>query len=276
MNFISLKYTHVVIIIFLCLSLSGCLGLENAPERTAANVTRIVDGDTFVIDSGEKVRLVGVDTPEVDEAYYEEAKQYMVENVLGQQVELEVDVSNRDTFGRLLRYVWLNGELVNEQLVLSGLAVSKTYEPDTRYQKTFEAAQLRAREDRVGLWSSSTSSSSSTISSFSSDAEGQADNSDGDVISYMDAGRYIGQVRTVEGVIVKTSKYDSGGITFLNFHDPYEGYFTVVIYSDDLDDFPQDPEVMYHMKKVRVTGKIIDYKGSPEIVVDDPSQIDIL
>ncbi len=262
MAIFSMKYINIIIIISLCLCLSGCLGFESTPERTVANVTRIVDGDTVVIDSGEKVRLVGVDTPEVDEAYYEEAKQYMVDNVLGEQVELEADVSNRDDFGRLLRYVWLDGELINEQLVLSGLAVSKTYEPDTRYQETFDTAQSLAREKSVGLWSGS------------SGREGLGPETEEGAIYYIDAGRYIGHVKTVEGVIVDS--HDAGNIIFLNFHDPYEGYFTVVIYPDDRERFPQSPEIMYYMKKVRVTGKIIDYKGSPEIVVDDPSQIEIL
>jgi len=99
--------------------------------------------------------------------------------------------------------------------------------------------------------------------------------SDEDVISYLDAGDYIGQTKTVEGQIVRTFKYTKGNVIFLNFHDPYKGYFTAIIWSSDWDNFPFVPEVYYKGKEVRATGEIIDYKGTPEIVVRDPSQIEV-
>ena len=99
--------------------------------------------------------------------------------------------------------------------------------------------------------------------------------SDEGVISYLDAGNYIGQTKTVEGTIVRTFKYTQGNIIFLNFHDPYQGYFTAIIWSSDWDNFPFAPEIYYNGKEVRVTGEIIEYKGTPEIVVRDPSQIEV-
>ena len=99
--------------------------------------------------------------------------------------------------------------------------------------------------------------------------------SDEDVISYLDAGDYIGQTKTVEGTIVRTFKYIKGNIIFLNFHDPYQGYFTAIIWSSDWGNFPFAPEIYYEGKEVRVTGEIIEYKGTPEIVVRYPSQIEV-
>ena len=58
--------------------------------------------------------------------------------------------------------------------------------------------------------------------------EGKWLSSNEDVISYMDAGQYIGQTKTVEGTIVRT--YKSSSAIFLNFHDPYQGYFFIVIF----------------------------------------------
>ncbi|WP_135603743.1 thermonuclease family protein [Methanococcoides sp. NM1] len=257
---------HKIIIILLLLSsilsLSGCVGPDEAvSERTVtfANVTEVIDGDTFVISTGEKVRLIGVDTPERGEPYYQEAKQYMVDNLFGRTVRLEADVSDTDRYGRLLRYVWLDGSMVNNDLVLSGLAVSKTYEPDTYYQDQLDGSESYAREKGVGLWSEE---------SFQGTAK--------TIISYLDAGRYVGQTVTVEGTVVRTARHDGNGIIYLNFHDPYDGYFTVVIWSDDWDRFPQSPELYYDGKHVLVTGKIIEYKGSPEIIVEDPSEIVII
>ncbi len=87
--------------------------------------------------------------------------------------------------------------------------------------------------------------------------------SDANVISYLDAGRYIGQTKTVEGTIVRTYRYDKGNIIYLDFHDPYQGYFEVIIWRENWKNFPFAPEVFYKGKEVRVTGLIKDYKGSP-------------
>ncbi|KGK99043.1 nuclease [Methanococcoides methylutens] len=244
------------------LSVSGCVGPDEAAPGltvTFANVTEVIDGDTFVISTGEKVRLIGVDTPERGEPYYDEAKQYMIDNLPGRTVRLEADVSDTDRYGRLLRYVWLDGSMVNNDLVLSGLAVSKTYEPDTYYQDQLEGSESYARERGVGLWSEAASQEVGKT-----------------IISYLDAGRYVGQTVTVEGTVVRTTKHDGNGIIYLNFHDPYEGYFTVVIWSEDWDRFLQSPEVYYDGKHVLVTGKVIEYKGSPEIIVENPSEIVIV
>lgn len=96
-----------------------------------------------------------------------------------------------------------------------------------------------------------------------------------DVISYLDAAKYVGQEKIVEGNIVRTFKYNKGNIIFLNFHDPYEGYFTAIIWNEDWDKFPVSPESYYKGKTVRISGEIIDYKGTPEIVIKAPSQIQI-
>ena len=94
------------------------------------------------------------------------------------------------------------------------------------------------------------------------------------------------EVVTVEGVIVRTyyATNSKGKPTFLDFHDPYEGYFQCVIWQEDkqtskpirdqfIEAFPPNPETYFLDKKVRVEGKIEIYKGTPEIVLDDPSQI---
>ncbi|WP_245526221.1 thermonuclease family protein [Methanohalophilus mahii] len=225
--------------------------------NSTTTVVKVIDGDTFVTDSGEKVRLIGIDSPEIDESYYAEAKDYLSTRVEGKQVLLEGDSSNRDTYDRLLRYVWLDGELVNRELVEEGLALSKTYEPDIKYQHIFNDAQQRARNEQVGIWS-------------------YLANSDTAVIFYLEADNYVGQVRTVEGTVLSTAKNEEDGIIYLNFHDPYKGYFTVIIWQDSWSNFPQSPDAYYDGKNVLVTGKIIDYKGTPEIEVSDGSQIEIV
>lgn len=90
---------------------------------------------------------------------------------------------------------------------------------------------------------------------------------------------HAGEIRIVEGVIVGTyyAEESGGRPTFLDFHDPYEGYFTALIWGEDRDKFiqafPPNPETYFKNKKVQIEGLIETYKGVPEIILNDPSQI---
>lgn len=134
------------------------------PTESAA-VVRVVDGDTIVVDRGhgqEKVRYIGVDTPEtVDPSrpvawMGPEASAANERLVEGRSVVLEKDVSEVDRYGRLLRYVWLpdgtTWTLVNLELVREGYAQVSTYPPDVKYVDAYLAAQAVAREAGLGLW----------------------------------------------------------------------------------------------------------------------------
>lgn len=120
-----------------------------------ALVTRIVDGDTVELSDGRKVRYIGIDTPEISgtkECFGDEAKaknQALVEN---KTVSLEKDVSETDRYGRLLRYVYVDGQMVNELLVAEGYAQASTYQPDVKYQEKLAAAETNARTQGLGLW----------------------------------------------------------------------------------------------------------------------------
>jgi len=141
------------------------------PAKTASSsatsmvtVTRVVDGDTIVISTGEKVRYIGINTPEsVDprksvECFGKAASEENKKLVEGKKVRLEKDVSETDKYGRLLRYVYLENDkgevFVNETLVKEGFAQVDTFPPDVKYESKFIAAQKYARENSLGLWSS--------------------------------------------------------------------------------------------------------------------------
>ncbi len=126
----------------------------------AVIVTRIIDGDTIELSTGEKLRYIGINTPETVapnkpiECFGQEAKDFNQSLVLGQTVYLEKDLSDTDRYGRLLRYVYLaNGQMVNELLVSEGYAQASSYPPDIKYQPKFDAAQQQARALAKGLWS---------------------------------------------------------------------------------------------------------------------------
>lgn len=121
-------------------------------------VIRIVDGDTIEIESGQKIRYIGMDTPETvhptkgKQCFGEEAKHRNEELVLGKNVRLEKDVNETDRYGRLLRYVWVDDTLVNKQLVLDGFAFARSYPPDITRQDELRAAEAEARGKNRGLW----------------------------------------------------------------------------------------------------------------------------
>jgi micrococcal nuclease len=122
-------------------------------------VMRVVDGDTVVLRSAGRSRLIGVDTPEVfggQECFGRQASAF-AKRVLrpGLRVRVERDVEERDRYGRTLVYLRLpDGRSFNELLVADGYAVPLTIPPNVRHAERFRALARRARERRAGLWSS--------------------------------------------------------------------------------------------------------------------------
>lgn len=120
------------------------------------SVVYVLDGDTFEISGGERVRLIGINTPEVGEECSSQATQRLKELILNKTVFLKKDVSETDRYGRLLRYVYVNGLFVNEELVYDGFAYAVEYPPDTQYASDLEDAQQSAASANRGcLWGSS-------------------------------------------------------------------------------------------------------------------------
>jgi endonuclease YncB( thermonuclease family) len=116
-------------------------------------VARVIDGDTFVLNTGEKVRLILINAPEIGEKCYDESKKRLEELVLNKEVRLEKDVSETDKYGRLLRYVYVDSIFVNYQLVREGYAYAYPYPPDIRYESLIEEAEKLARQEGKGcLW----------------------------------------------------------------------------------------------------------------------------
>ena len=96
----------------------------------------------------------------------------------------------------------------------------------------------------------------------------------GEAIPWQEAGQHIDQTITVEGDIVRS--YNSGKVAFLNFAQEYQDTFTVAIFASDYGKFPASPDEYYLNQRIQVTGKVKEYQGAPEMVVEDPSQIVIL
>lgn len=124
-------------------------------------VIKVVDGDTIhvrVHERVERVRYIGVNTPEVRHSFRGEepggraARETNRRLVAGRQVRLELDVQSRDPHGRLLAYVWIGATMINAELVRQGYAQVMTVPPNVRYQRLFVHLERDARQAGRGLW----------------------------------------------------------------------------------------------------------------------------
>ncbi|HAQ06998.1 MAG TPA: nuclease [Bacillus bacterium] len=133
----------------------------------AVTVSRVVDGDTIETTDGQKIRFIGVNTPESTtktETYGKEASSYTTSKLDGKQIWVQKDVSETDRYGRLLRIIWLaiptddmnedeiRSKMFNADLVLNGYAEPSTYPPDVKYSEFFVQFAREAREAGTGLW----------------------------------------------------------------------------------------------------------------------------
>ena len=136
-------------------------GYQAAAGAESTLVRRVVDGDTIIVQLGgrdQRVRYIGVNTPEsVDprrpvQCFGSEAAERNRQLVAGKRVWLERDVSEADQYGRLLRYVSVDGRLVNVELLREGYARTVTYPPDVRHADLFRQLEREARAAGRGLW----------------------------------------------------------------------------------------------------------------------------
>ena len=125
---------------------------EKNSALKSGTVKYIIDGDTIILTNGEKVRYIGIDTPERGQCWYRQAKEMNRDLVSGKKVRLEKDQTNRDKYERLLRYIYVDDSFVNLELVKAGLARIKFYKPDTKHHSKLKEAEDYAKLNKVGLW----------------------------------------------------------------------------------------------------------------------------
>ena len=148
---------QLALVLALVAGLAGCGGDDSPSAREAARVTRHTDGDTLWLSGVGKVRLIGVDTPEVYgqvECFGHQASGF-VERLLplGSRVSYRLGVESRDGYGRALAYVYLDdGRLLNMVLVRRGYAQPLTIPPNDELDGRFVAAAREARRRGIGLW----------------------------------------------------------------------------------------------------------------------------
>lgn len=147
----------LLFIIIIAIVLVGCY--ESDYSNDNFKVVYIYDGDTVKLSNGEKVRYIGIDTPEMNynnppaEYFAQEAKEYNAKLVLGKKVKLEFDVVKRDKYGRLLAYVYIDGKHISQEMIERGFAKVLMIPPNLKFADYFLRLQNLAKEERRGIWS---------------------------------------------------------------------------------------------------------------------------
>lgn len=151
-------------VVLIALLAGACASRVDADVRVSpqsggvpATVVQVVDGDTVIVrlPSGEDetVRLIGVDAPEAGECHGDEATRALEALLpVGSSMSLTADVSDRDRYGRLLRYLWVGDFSINRELVVRGEAVARRYPPDTAMAEQLARAESMAAHLGLGLW----------------------------------------------------------------------------------------------------------------------------
>jgi len=226
--------------------------------------TTVLDGDTFELENGETVRLIGIDAPEIFEPGGDIARDFLSYLILDKKIILIPGDRDKDNYGRLLRYAYADGTCVNEEMIRNGYAEVRYLSQDDPNLHYYVQLETEAEKEKAGLWSCNIFQPRVNLS-WESNVP---------VIDWEDANRYYGQYVIVEGTIVDT--YNSGEVCFLDFHERWEVYLTAVIFRCDYGSFPTQPEIYYLGRKVQIIGFIKKYKGTPEIIVKTPGQIRVI
>ncbi len=235
------------------LFLNSGLPVEQDPDWGV--VTAVYDGDTIRVqlDSGdsEKVRLLGIDTPELGDDrklvrfQAETAKRFSYYYLYRQKVRLTYDWDKRDDYGRLLAYVWLPDGMFNETILHKGYASALLKFPFKKeYMARFRAAAGRARDSNKGLWKDFPYP----------------------VIDSREAGSFLARMYAVKfrcEEIVRRNNY-----VLLR---PKQGRFAALIYRKNLNGFPGIDSMKN--QSLTVSGMIEDYRGQPQMVLFFPFQL---
>ena len=135
----------IVLLLLLIVLISGCV------QNETVYVAHVIDGDTFETSDGKTIRLLGINTPEKGEYFYEESSEYLRSLIEHRYVTITGDQTNKDWYGRELRYVFIEDRFVNSEMLERGYARLYLLK-DKKYQNVLKYAELDAKGSHLGVW----------------------------------------------------------------------------------------------------------------------------
>lgn len=259
---------------------TSCKEVPPLPNNSTKIVTKIIDGDTFLIEGGHSVRVLGIDADERGGTCYQEAKDYLENLIYKREVRLVQGREDKDRWCRYLRYVFLNEKNVGLTLVEAGLAVARANGIERELQQELAQAEKKARKENRGChwrkYPPTPEQTSNTQDPVSFNWEKlTTDQTNLEIINACNAGSYLDKRVIAEGKIVDTYRSQTNTV-FLNFGRAFpNNCFTAVIFKNDQAQFPSKPENTYLGETVRIQGTVKEYQGKPEIILEDPNQIEV-
>lgn len=228
--------------------------LHISPGYTYHYVKKVYDGDTILLANGKKVRLLGINTPEVEgrnktaQAGGEQAKRWLQKKLQNKKVRLLKDVEKNDKYGRLLAHIFTEDKQhINLELVEKGLASVNIHPPNLKYTDQLLKAELLAEQQRLGIWN------------YKEYQPKQA--------NQIKQARFQGWQRVVGQIInIRHSRKYS----YLNFSDT----FGLKIERRSSDLFPELES--YVGKKLEARGWINKHKNRYSMFIRHPSQLKVI
>ncbi|QDB79014.1 hypothetical protein FE251_06240 [Georgenia wutianyii] len=214
----------------------GGVAVAGSPDEGSATVTAVVDGDTIDVELGgkeQRVRLLNVDTPEVDGCLHEEATAFLAERIPpGTEVELELDEEHHDQYDRLLAGVVEGGQLVNAEIARQGLGVAVLIEPNDRFYDDVLSAQEEAEADGLGLFSQDVAC---TLPAQVGAYAGQVEDLEARVAAVV-------TIEQADGWAAEAATVATVGSALAAIFDGDEGHFPLLAHTGDRSSLQRDAE----------------------------------
>ncbi len=218
-------------------------------ENETAVLRRVIDGDTVVLENDERVRLLGFDSQEKGEECFDPSTEKLKELIDGDEIKLvHSGERNRDTYGRLLRYIFQDGRNINREMVREGHGiVVRGDEGDKFISELIKAEKKAWKEEKGCRWN------------------------ERNVSDVCEAEEYEGEWGVFKGFVNETHEFEEG--YFLNFGGEFpENCFTAVLWDDELYSFLVDEKELKN-EKTKIHGVPEMYDGTPQITLDRKSQV---
>jgi len=227
-----------------------------------AFVTKVYDGDTIQIASGKTVRILGIDSPEMNyekkeekEMFADEARNFAVNELKSEYVYLETDKKKYDKYNRLLAYIYTSdGYMFNLKALKKGYANIYISSDNNKYNDLMIKELENAIKNQKGIWHI---------------YEKKYWNNSLPRVDISLTKQHINKHVVLDAKVASINKYKN--ITFINLED--DNRLTLVIYKNIIKNFPYKPSDYLKNKKIKVSGKITKYNNSYEIILKNPYQV---
>ncbi|MBL7053556.1 MAG: thermonuclease family protein [Candidatus Portnoybacteria bacterium] len=255
-----------------------CKDTPRLEDNAVRMVTKVIDGDTVLIEGGYSVRLLGIDTDERNKPCYNTAKERLEELVLNKEVILESGNDDLDQWCRYLRYLFLDDLNIGLEMVKEGYGVARASTEGSKYQSEIALAEKNAIDNKIGCkWGGYGAIESNLINRDKTYqwSELTPELTNLKKIESCSADEYYNKEVIVEGWVADAYRSQTDTV-FLNFEEAYPNQcFVGVIFNSDQDQFIQNPEEYYSNQMIRIKGIIEEYKGKSEIILKSSDQIEV-